>query len=494
MRTLQAALAASILFLFPGNPAMSQPIAFELDGALKSSTGSEARLGPGASLVPSAEGQGAEPGPQGPALVVPAAPLAPEAGTLCFRFRLSRDVRFQAGQPLSVVLARSPLFTLALTETAKHPVLALQMASREGYAPKGNLLLGFFQGGQWYHLSLAWDAAQGRLETYINGVSQGEMRLADSGKTWLPAAAAGDLELGGASGEGARALSVAVDAVRFYPAFLSEAQLAESELKGRRIEPLRGEGLTRYQGSLDLSPFKLTPIYDADFSKPLNVVAEDSLFEGGKRVRQPQGAEWVLEGQGRAWTEEGRLRVVSGNPKKDHLVLWNTRVFPESFLLEFVLTPRNTGNGLNIVFFSARGDDGGSVFDLAQPRRDGVFKEYHSGRLNCYHISYWACSGAQGGTPRGNANLRKNAGFFLPACGVDLIAGHGPGPHTVRILKDGPRIRLETNGRLALVFDDDGKTYGPVWKDGLIGLRQMAHTEDCSYSSFKVWKLEPAKP
>jgi len=473
---------------------MSQPVIFDLDGALKAAN-PQVRLGPGARLIAFPEGQAAEPSAQGPAVVIPAAPLNASAGALCFRFRPSRDVRFQSGQPVAVTLARCPLFTITLTETARHPVLAAQMTSAEGYAPKGNLLLGFLKGGEWYHLALAWDAAQGKLETFLNGVSQGEMRLADSGKAWLPATlAAGDLELGGAAGTGAQALAVAVGSIRLHPLFLPEAALASLELKGRHINPLRGEGLTRYEGSLDLARYKLLPLFTADFTKPLNVVAEDALFENGKRVRQPGKAEWVLEGKGRAWTENGLLRMVSDNPKKDHLVLWNTRVFPENFLLEFTLSPKHSTNGLNIVFFSARGVDGGGAFDLDQPRRDGVFTNYHSGRLNCYHISYWACSSAGGGTPRGNANLRKNAGFYLPACGVDLITGKGPGPHTVRILKDGGHIRLETNGRLALIFDDDGKTYGPVWKDGLIGLRQMAHTEDCSYGSFKVWQIEPAKP
>ena len=121
------------------------------------------------------------------------------------------------------------------------------------------------------------------------------------------------------------------------------------------------------------------------------------------------------------------------------------------------------------------------------PRRGGVFKNYHSGALNNYHCSYWAVSSQ--GVGRRTANLRKNYGFALPSCGIDRIEGKGPGPHKVRLLKVGNEIRLETRGRVSLAFDDDGKTYGPVWGAGRLALRQMGHTHKASYTHFKVWRV-----
>lgn len=237
--------------------------------------------------------------------------------------------------------------------------------------------------------------------------------------------------------------------------------------------------------ALDLSGLKMKLLYEADFSRPLKFVKEESLFDGERRVRVPEGVDWVLEGQASAEVRGGRLHL---NNDTTHLVFWNTRSFPDSFLLDFDVSPAESKLGLNIVFFAAKGCDGGSIFDLAQPKRDGLFKTYHTGGLNCYHTSYWAVNPE--GQQRGTAHFRKNRGFHLVAAGKDFIAGQGPGPHRVRLLKRGPRLELEVNGKIASQWTDDGQTYGPVLHEGLIGLRQMSHTKQCSYGSFRVWSVE----
>ncbi|NQT13592.1 MAG: DUF1961 family protein, partial [Planctomycetes bacterium] len=94
-------------------------------------------------------------------------------------------------------------------------------------------------------------------------------------------------------------------------------------------------------------------------------------------------------------------------------------------------------------------------------------------------------------TARRTANVRKNFGFYLVGCGIDRIAGRGPGPHRVRVLKVGGKLRVETAGRIAAAFDDDGAAYGPVRGSGAVGLRQMGHTHRASYTHFRVWKVEP---
>jgi Domain of unknown function (DUF1961) len=58
-------------------------------------------------------------------------------------------------------------------------------------------------------------------------------------------------------------------------------------------------------------------------------------------------------------------------------------------------------------------------------------------------------------------------------------------------LKLGGAIRLETNDELSLHFDDVGTTYGPVLRDGLIGLRQMAYPGETSYNQMRVWQVKP---
>jgi Domain of unknown function (DUF1961) len=234
---------------------------------------------------------------------------------------------------------------------------------------------------------------------------------------------------------------------------------------------------------LDLTHIDLAPIYEANFSAPLKLVKESELFENERRVREPAAdIDWVLEGRAAARVDNGRLYLIN---EGGHLVMWSTRRFPADFLLEFAVIPKDADNGLNIVFFAATGRDGRSIFDLSQQMRAGEFKRYHSGQLNAYHTSYWAVR--EEGIARGTAHIRKNHGFQLVAVGKDFITGQGRGPHRVRVLKLNARIEVEVNGKLAVRWQDDGQTLGPVLRGGFIGLRQMAHSRECSYTHFKVW-------
>lgn len=236
---------------------------------------------------------------------------------------------------------------------------------------------------------------------------------------------------------------------------------------------------------LDTSKLNLELLYMADFSKSLKFTKESELFANGKRTRKPEGVDWVLEGNANARTENNRLFLKNDD---GHLVFWNTHEFPADVLIEFDVSPADSNKGLNIVFFAAKGRDGGSIFDLDQPKRDGKFNTYHSGAIDCYQASYWA--NTPQGEARGTAHIRKNYGFHLVAVGRDFIAGQGSGPHRVRLLKLGSRITVEVNGKIAVQWEDDGKTFGPVLKEGLIGLRQMAHTGESSYTYFKVWAVK----
>ena len=107
------------------------------------------------------------------------------------------------------------------------------------------------------------------------------------------------------------------------------------------------------------------------------------------------------------------------------------------------MSPTDPTEGLAIVFFCATGRDGQSIFSLNQQHRGGTFKNYTKGEIDCYHISYWA--------GRGYANLRKDPGAKLKISGMDYIPRDDPGKIVrVRVLKVGPDIRLETDGKNAL--------------------------------------------
>ena len=196
--------------------------------------------------------------------------------------------------------------------------------------------------------------------------------------------------------------------------------------------------------------------------------------------------DWRLEGGKRASVQNGKL-VLESEPgqRENHLVCWLTKEMPAEYLLEFTVRPKDRKEGLNIVFFSTRGANGKSIFDPGLKPRTGVFKQYTSSDINGYHISYWAGD-------RGTANVRKNAGFHLVATGPDLVKdGAADAFQTVRVYKRGGTIRLMVDDVISVAFDDDGKTYGPVWNHpGWIGLRQMGHTVRCEYDSFKVYPLK----
>jgi Domain of unknown function (DUF1961) len=216
------------------------------------------------------------------------------------------------------------------------------------------------------------------------------------------------------------------------------------------------------------------PLYTSNFASP--DALRDWKLEGGKRMAVQNG-KLVLESQ-----QSGPDNTAADN----HLVCWLTREMPADFLIEFTLRPQDRKKGLNIVFFNARGKNGESIFAPSLQPRNGLFKQYHTGDINNYHISYWAGE-------RGTVNVRKNAGFHFVAVGSDRIASAPDDAfRTVRVYKRGGMIRLTVDDIVSVAFDDDGKTWGPVWTNsGWIGLRQMAHTVRCEYGRVGVYPLKP---
>jgi len=344
---------------------------------------------------------------------------------------------------------------------------------------------------KWYHVAVSWNAGTGDIDVFVNGWAQQRVHL----PPWkLPSGAPGPITLGAATGEGDTAVQVSVGSIELYAWFMTEAQLRPL-LMGRPMCHLGSEVRQGYEAPLDLSGYQLEPIFAPDFGEPLPIIAESTLFEGDQRAREPEPGQWVLEGPAKALTADGQLTIDNLSSGGDHVVLWLPRPFPKDFLLEFDITVERPDEGLAIVFFAARpvGDPAGSIFKLGLAKRNGTFRNYIVGDVNSYHVSYLAASssGTMGGCRR-SANCRKNSGFWLVACGDDQIFGKnlGRGPHHVRFLKVGNKIRVEANHRLSVAFDDDGKTYGPAWGDGYIGLRQMNHLLSAQYQNLKVYAVK----
>jgi hypothetical protein len=164
--------------------------------------------------------------------------------------------------------------------------------------------------------------------------------------------------------------------------------------------------------------------------------------------------------------------------------MWCPENFPENFIAEWDVQIVSK-YGLCIVFFAANGDNGKSIFDPSLAKRNGIFKQYHSGDINSYHISYYAA------TPlgvRSMANMRKNKGFYLVANGPTGIEYGDKSVHKIKLIKEGGHTQLAVNGKKIIDFTDDGKTYDSIWKSGKIGLRQMKWTK-AKYRNFKVYSI-----
>jgi len=180
------------------------------------------------------------------------------------------------------------------------------------------------------------------------------------------------------------------------------------------------------------------------------------------------------------------MEMYSPDKKWDH-VFWCKKVFPSSFIAEWDIQNMNPEAGLVIVFFAAKGDKGQSIFDPGLPKRDGTFKDYKKGRINCYHISYFANNPKEG--DRGNSHLRKDPQFAILQTGEEGISTKSLSVHHIRLIKNKGHIIMYVDNRKIIDYNDDGKMYGPIYQSGNIGFRQMRWS-DFQYRDFKVWEIK----
>ena len=195
---------------------------------------------------------------------------------------------------------------------------------------------------------------------------------------------------------------------------------------------------------------------------------------------------WRMEGPGEVWFEDGWMHMKSPEMQNHH-VFWSPYRYPESCIAQWQAQNLNTDAGLCIVFFSAAGVHGQSVFSEDLSRRNGSFRQYHSGDIRCYHISYYA------NTPmdpaRGQANLRKNPGFYIVQEGEEGIPTESEAIHTVTLVKKGAHIRMWIDERKIIDWIDTGVVAGEPHGDGYIALRQMRWSH-FRYRDFRVWEME----
>ena len=188
--------------------------------------------------------------------------------------------------------------------------------------------------------------------------------------------------------------------------------------------------------------------------------------------------DFILEGKAEISFPEGAMRLKNAlspeEGQKANFVLWCPVSFPSDVRIDWEFRPLEEP-GLAMMFFAAKGRSGVSIFDETLSKRTGEYKQYHSGDINAFHVSYFRRK-----EPDERAfhtcNLRKSYGFYLVSQGADPIpdAADASDFYTLTLLKYGEWVRFAVNGLEVFSYRDDGETFGPRLEGGKIGFRQLA--------------------
>lgn len=188
--------------------------------------------------------------------------------------------------------------------------------------------------------------------------------------------------------------------------------------------------------------------------------------------------DFILEGKAEISFPEGAMRLKNAlspeEGQKANFVLWCPVSFPSDVRIDWEFRPLEEP-GLAMMFFAAKGRSGVSIFDETLNKRTGEYKQYHSGDINAFHVSYFRRK-----EPDERAfhtcNLRKSYGFHLVTQGADPIPDASPDSqwYEISVVKKSGKVTFFVGGLQIFEFDDDGVTYGDILTGGCIGFRQLA--------------------
>ncbi|MBI5693959.1 MAG: DUF1961 family protein [Verrucomicrobia bacterium] len=450
-------LASSVLFAGLGAaPGAEGRSGVVLEGAAAAAT----RAVPGPR--PGIEGIAA---PAGGAPLVVSSPLASplrDRGSLLFWLRTDRAYRSEARAEKFTEKIVEVAGTVTVSFVAERNALTL-LAQWEGrredvFERHIRVILPEFPGPAWHHVAVSWDGPAGRLNAFLDGTPY---NLPDGPRE--PPLAVGT------------ATALTLHLGRFA---LADVRVEAAPVSDKALREIVGK---EAWGALD------TLLGVKDYGPAPAERERGRLLYAAPLGSAADTRGWRLEGPGVVEYRDGWMGMKSQRPDgpEGHIVHWCPEEFPARFWAEWEFELLSE-QGLCIVFFAARGQGGRDVFDPSLAPRNGVFKQYHSGDIDCYHISYFANTP---GSARRVANLRKNAGFYLVANGPVGVAAAKPGEvHRAVLVKDGARLRLAVDGRTIIDHTDDGQRAGPVWAGGKIGFRQMQWTVG-RYRNFRVHAL-----
>jgi hypothetical protein len=202
--------------------------------------------------------------------------------------------------------------------------------------------------------------------------------------------------------------------------------------------------------------------------------------------------DFILEGEAAISFNNGHMRMQNklsaDNGQKANYVLWCPVDFPDNIRIEWDFMPIEEP-GLCILFFSALGINGESIFDNKLNKRTGEYPQYHHGDINAFHVSYFRRKEPDERKFH-TCNLRKSYGFNLVAQGADPIpdtADISSMYHLVLIKKENI-VKFVINDLEVFEFTDDGHTYGDILTGGKIGFRQLAPLV-AEYANLEVYSI-----
>jgi hypothetical protein len=206
-------------------------------------------------------------------------------------------------------------------------------------------------------------------------------------------------------------------------------------------------------------------------------------------------ADWTREGQPIVRFRDGKMHLSNGlDPavgQAANYLFWAPPVIKGSFRATWKFRPLEEP-GLAMFWFCAAGRNGEDLFAPSLAKREGNYRQYHSGDINAYHLSYFRRK-----NPSERAfhtcNLRKSHGFHLVAQGADPIPSveDVQDDFSLEVIKLGPWIRFAINGLVLFSWKDDATIGGSQLNEGRFGFRQMAPLL-AMYAEFHVESIQEA--
>ena len=329
------------------------------------------------------------------------------------------------------------------------------------------ILLDELPGPSKYHFLFTWDAEKGLADAYINGM----LFRTENPRYYRP------WEVKGV----ATSYRVVPGPIRVSGLGVYDTYIPEDRIAGYVPETFMG---------------RMAPIVDYKTKvPPIDLAGRKGVRIYASKMAHPSDMEdWVMEGPGEIAFVDNVMQMRSMIPEppqgtNGHFNVWCPVEFPEKFIAEWEYKPVSE-HGISLIFFAAKGKNGEDIFDPLLPERDGHFQKYINDAIRNYWIVFYSNHTRMRTSNIATTYICKSGKSSLCAMGRIGIMPGDDGFHHLRLIKDGPHIQLQVDGKVVLDFIDPGTDrWGSILGSGKFSFRQMAFTVG-AYRNFSVWKID----